>query len=161
MSEKDRLIPPADEVEAQAIVQNRKVDEHLRRFITDVVMNGKAPDHTDALVIAYALMDAVKDSRGRKLLGLTALGRGKGKESKANISHYPRDQFFNEKNIVQIALRYMVGVITQDQACQELRVMIGDDKNEDIDRKTLCAMLDEACTQYRGEYQIFGDLLIK
>ena len=161
MSEKNRLTPPADEVKAQAIVQDRKVDEHLKRFISDVVMNGKAPDHTDALVIAYALMEVAKDSRGRKLLGLSALGRGKGKKSKANIARYPRDQFFNEKNIVQITLRYMAGMITQDQACQELRVMIGDDANEDIDHKTLCTMLDEACTQYRGEYQIFGDLIIK
>lgn len=161
MSEKDRLIPPAEEVEAQTIVQNRKVDAHLKRFISNVVMNSKAPNHIDALVIAYALMEVTKDPRGRKLLGLSALGRGKGKKSKANIAYYPRDQFFNKKNIVQIALRYMAGMIPQDQACQELRVMIGDDANEEIDHKTLCIMLDEACTQYRGEYHIFGDLIIK
>lgn len=155
MSEKNRIAPPEDEVKAQAIVKDRKVDEPLKRFISDVVMNGKAPDYADALVIAYALMDAAKDPRARKALGLSAFGRSKS--SRFDIASYPPDEAFNGKNLQQIAFRYMVSAITQDQACQELRVMIGDDANEEVDKKTLCVMLNEACNHYRWIYQLFGD----
>ena len=159
MTKENRITPPEDEIEARNIVADRKVDERLKRFITDVVLKRKEPERVDALVIAYALMQASSDPRSRKALGLSASVRGKNTEF--DVDNYPREQSFNGKNLVQIALRYMAGKVTQDEACQELRVMLGDDRNEKIDKKTLTTMLDDACNKYAWEYQIFGDLIIE
>jgi hypothetical protein len=151
MTVKPRFISGSEHQSAHQTVKEGKSEYALKRFLNDA-MNGKQCDPKDALVVAYAITQALLNSEARKVLGLPSKGRGKG--SKTDLSHYS----ISNSRITSIVLRFKGGFIKRTKAYEELRNMIGDvDADKSVDTKTLSKMLNEACDKYGGLYDFLGE----
>jgi len=154
MKSEARVITAEEHINAQETIKNRKSYDVLKRFMNDV-MNGRECDPKDALIVVYAITNAMLKPGIAKAMGLENKGRGGG--SKTSLSGYSMENSV----IASIVLEYRAGLIKESQACGKIREMIGDGQEEAIDSRTINGMLKQACEDYGGLYELIGESGVK
>lgn len=154
MKSEARFISAKEHVNAQEIIKNRQSHDVLKRFMDDV-MNGRDCDPKDALIVVYAITNAMLEPGIAKAMGLESKGRGSG--SKTSLSGYSMENSV----IASIVLEYKAGLIKESQACEKIREMIGDSQDEAIDIRTIKLMLKQACKHYDWLYGLIGESGVK
>jgi len=156
MTKKARFITNQEHQTASKTVEEIKAEEPVIRFLNGV-LNGQEVDPQDSLIVAYALLRAIKNSRARNALGIKPKGRGKGDKTTFD-PHYLKfgAQKEGSPDLASIALMFQAGIIDEESAHLEIRKYLNDDKNEKIDQRVIKDRLREICKGTEGLYNFLG-----
>lgn len=156
MTKKARFISNEEHQTASKIVEEKKAEEPVIRFLNGV-MNGREVDPQDSLIVAYALLRAIKNSRGRNALGIKPKGRGKGEKTTFD-PHYLKFGMQKEgsPDLASLALMFQAGIIDEESAHLEIRKYLEDDKDQKIDPRVIKERLEEICYGTQGLYNFLG-----